>query len=305
MYRVEIDWAPAYELLVSVKAFAGRREHKTLDLGAAWVRAVREQLTSELAAELSSSNALECIKLLDLLVWRCPDDRSATGFLTWLGARSAGELYEYLAPYLSPIVRLPSDLGALRDRSVRLLSAWEEQYFRQLDPAILIGLEEEAETKRLLAATMPPDELAELAMSGVRLAPETNPPLVLLVPQYHYRPWNLFVSAEGMRFVEYPADVLPSPPGEPPPHMMRLARALSDESRLKILRLLTAGPLSFTEVVAATGLSKSTVNHHMVMLRASGLVRVEDTASKTVSYVLRLDAVDDLADQLHGYLKRD
>jgi DNA-binding transcriptional ArsR family regulator len=82
---------------------------------------------------------------------------------------------------------------------------------------------------------------------------------------------------------------------------------------LTILRLLAEGPHSFTEVVRATGLSKSTVNHHMVMLRAAGLVRVQDTASgthqghpyKPVTYVLRPDAIDDLADRLHEYLREE
>src|SRR5207253_2672019 len=35
-YRVEVDWAPAYELLVSLKAYLSRPEQKILELGAGW-----------------------------------------------------------------------------------------------------------------------------------------------------------------------------------------------------------------------------------------------------------------------------
>jgi hypothetical protein len=45
-YRVEVDWAPAYELLVSLKAYVNRREHKTLELGAVWARGVRRECVS-------------------------------------------------------------------------------------------------------------------------------------------------------------------------------------------------------------------------------------------------------------------
>ena len=68
MYRVEVDWAPAYELLVSLKAYVSRPEQKILELGVGWARGVRQQLQPELAAELASADALADVHVPDLLV---------------------------------------------------------------------------------------------------------------------------------------------------------------------------------------------------------------------------------------------
>ena len=307
MYRVEVDWAPAYELLVSLKAYVSRPEHKTLELGVGWARDVRRQLRPELAAELTSATALRDVHVPNLLVRQCPGDRDVAGYLQWLGALSLGELYERLAPcVLEGHTPLPRDLSAVRDRYVRLLAAWDEQYFRLVDPAILSGLAADAAAKQALVPTMAPEALVEAATCGVHFTPEPGPELVLLVPQYHYRPWNLYDSYRGMRLFEYPADALPAMPGEPPPGLLRLTRALSDESRLRILRFLATGPRSFTDVVQVMGLAKSTVHHHMVVLRAAGLVRVHDGGEKaTTAYSLRPRAVDQLRDMLRAYLPRE
>jgi DNA-binding transcriptional ArsR family regulator len=306
-YRVEVDWAPAYELLISLKAYVSRPEQKILELGVGWARGVRRQLEPELAADLASTDALVDVHVPDLLVRQCPGTRDVAGYLHWLGALPMGELYERLAPYvLEGRAPLPRDLGAVRDRYVRLLEAWDEQYFRLVDPAILSGLAADAAAKQALVGTMAPEALVETATYGVHYMPQLGPELVVLVPQHHYRPWNVFQDYQGLRVIQYPADALPAVPGEPPPGLLRLTRALSDESRLRIVRFLATGPRSFTDVVQFMGLAKSTVHHHMVVLRAAGLVRVHDSGEKaTTSYSLRPGAVDQLRDMLHAYLPQE
>jgi DNA-binding IclR family transcriptional regulator len=72
------------------------------------------------------------------------------------------------------------------------------------------------------------------------------------------------------------------------------------------LRFLATGPRSFTDVVQVMGLAKSTVHHHMVVLRAAGLVRVHHGGEKaTTAYSLRPGAVDQLRDMLRAYLPRE
>jgi DNA-binding transcriptional ArsR family regulator len=304
-YRVDVDWAPAYELLVSLKAYVNRREHKTLELGARWVRGVRRQLRPELAAELASADALADVHVPDLLVWQCSGSRDVAGYLQWLSALSVGELYERVAPYaLEARASLPRDLSGVRDRYGRVLAAWDEQYFQLVDPAILRGLAADAASRQALLSTMAPETLVEAATCGVHFVPQSGPELVLLVPQYHFRPWNVFQDYLGLRVIQYPADALPAVPGEPPPGLLRLTHALSDESRLRILRFLATGPRSFTDVVRFMGLAKSTVHHHMVVLRAAGLVRVYDRGDMT-TYSLRPGAVDELGDRLHAFLQAE
>jgi DNA-binding transcriptional ArsR family regulator len=306
MYRVEVDWAPAYELLLSLKAFADRTIHKTLELGPNWARTVRAQLSSELSAELTSRRAVQGLNLCDLLIYQREGSRDAMGFITWLSSLSQGQLYELLAPHVAERdTELLRNLGALQDRAVRLLTAWNEQYFHDVDVAILEGLCAEAEAKRAAVGAMSPEDLVELATSGVHFEPTPELDRVLLVPQYHYRPWNIHDVFRRMRLVEYPADVLSAAEGDPPQDLMRLVRVLADESRLRILRLLAQGPGSFTDVLRATGLSKGTVSHHMVALRAAGLVRVHDSGDKTLTYTLRQAAIDEVGESLREYLRSE
>jgi len=80
--------------------------------------------------------------------------------------------------------------------------------------------------------------------------------------------------------------------------------ALSDESRLRILRFLASGSRDFTEIVRFSGLAKSTVHHHLVILRAAGLVRVlvRHSGDSAETYELRPYAIDTLGEQLRAFL---
>lgn len=52
----------------------------------------------------------------------------------------------------------------------------------------------------------------------------------------------------------------------------QLFKALSDETRLRILALLTAGELCVCDLMAILDLPQSTVSRHLAYLRHSGLV---------------------------------
>lgn len=304
-YRVQVEFAPAYELVASLSAYTKRADQKVLELGPAWVKEVRQRLPASLTAALGKAERPLHKYPLDLLIWQCPDKREVAAFLRWLEGLAVGEMYERLTPYMREECRgLPRDLGATRDRLVALLAEWDQHYFQGINPAILTGLEAEAAARRAVIPSLAPQDLVEAATEGIYLEPTPGLDVVVLVPQYHFRPWNLLWHYQGLRGFMYPADALPPAPGAPPPHLLRLTRALADESRLRILRFLAARPQSFTEVVRHSGLAKSTVHHHLVTLRAAGLIRLylrpgHDHAD---TYSLRVDALETLGGWLESFL---
>jgi DNA-binding transcriptional ArsR family regulator len=303
MYQIVVDWAPTYELSVSLATLFSKTP-KTLDVGADWVKSMRERggATFAALADLPKDQG----QWIDILIWRCLAERDAESFLRWLAETPVGSLYELLAPFADEAARpLPSNLRALRDTFVVALSAWNDLYFRDIDPAILRGLAAEAERLRQDVAQSAPEDVVERATGGVRFDAPPGIDHVVLIPQYHYRPINLYARVRGHYLLLYPVDVLPPAPGQPPQRLMRLTRALDDESRLRILRLLSGGAHTFTSLVAQTGLAKSTVHHHMIVLRAAGLVLVHDTGSGADSYELRRSSLTDLATQLEVFLKED
>lgn len=273
LYRVEVDWAPAYELVASVKTLIDPALRRDTELGKSWVAGARRLVPEGFVATVAG--------MPDLNPWirRCPGKRDADGFLDWVGGQ------------------VPRDpwLAALRN--------WNEVYFRSLDPAICAGLAAEADGQR--RRDLPPQEQVESATAGLWLDPGVPFDCVILVPQYHARPYNLHASEGGVLWIKYPADVLPPPPGEPPPALARTLHALADGSRLRILRFVAGGTRSFTEVVRESGLAKSTVHHHLVALRSAGLVRVHVSGERPDRYSLRPGALETVGTRVAAYARGD
>lgn len=73
----------------------------------------------------------------------------------------------------------------------------------------------------------------------------------------------------------------------------KLFRGFSDPSRLSILEALRHGPLTVSEIIAATGLAQSNVSNHLGCLRDCGLVMAEQTG-RYVTYHLSDDRVGEL-----------
>ena len=80
----------------------------------------------------------------------------------------------------------------------------------------------------------------------------------------------------------------------------RPTRRLGDERRLRILRRLSRGPASLHELAEELDISKSTLHHHMMLLRTAGLVKVLIGNEK--AYALREDVVPETAAVLQGYI---
>jgi DNA-binding transcriptional ArsR family regulator len=101
----------------------------------------------------------------------------------------------------------------------------------------------------------------------------------------------------------YASDAKPASPWQPHPSLSRLLSSLADANRLSMLKFIGKQERSFTELVQHSGLAKSTVHHHLVALRASGLIRVTAEGTSHVTYSLREEALDQLTVRLRDYLK--
>jgi DNA-binding transcriptional ArsR family regulator len=127
---------------------------------------------------------------------------------------------------------------------------------------------------------------------------------VILAPSYFARPYNYVLGGGDWRLFGYPiadAALDTADPLAPPPDVVRLHRALGDETRLRILRLLRDRDLYLTEIAGLLDLSKPTVKHHLALLRVAGLVTVADEGAMTY-YSLRRERLDAASDDLKRFL---
>ncbi|OWR29591.1 hypothetical protein CDO73_15520 [Saccharibacillus sp. O23] len=300
-FRLESDYAEAYECASSLSAYARRTQHKTLEAGTAWVKETAASLSPSLHRTLQKLGDPERFDL-PLFVSLCPGDRTAETFANWLSALSPGELYDLAS---STGDSVPAGLPEIKDRAAEALLMWNEQYFSRIDPAISAGLKQAEKRLKQEISNRPPEEVFESATCGMRLSPGMQPPdRVILVPQYHQRPFNLLSFYPKLAITMFPVDALPQPEGFPPPALLRLARALDDESRLRILRFVADnGQATFTEIVKQIGISKSTIHYHLILLRAAGLLTVyAGSGSKLSTYSLRNADTGELGAQLTAYL---
>ena len=329
--RLDIDWAPAYEFVLSLGTFADPRTCKDVDLGPPWHRRTRQKLPQAFHDQLTHVIALTTRdekrdkpskphyhgELHFHLIRDCPGDRDAASYIEWFEGLSVGEMYERIAPHWPEGMALPRDLGTLRDAQMPLFRLWNEHYFSRVDPAILAALRDDARRLRARAGGgVSPLELIEQATNGLAFSPNAVQEVVL-VPQHHMVPFNSTPKGHRRVIILYPVDV-PEGAGNgstangkaaaraeaaPPPSLRRLARALGDESRLRILRELSADePRTLTELSRAVKLAQSTMHHHLILLRSAGLVRVYIGEGHTNQYTLRPNAIDTVADHLRQYI---
>jgi len=87
----------------------------------------------------------------------------------------------------------------------------------------------------------------------------------------------------------------------PPVSAVRLYRALGDETRLRILKLLGERDHYLTELAQELDLSKPTIKHHLAQLRVAGLVTLTEEGSLTY-YSLRRDRLDAAGREVRDYL---
>jgi len=300
--QVQIIFKPAYECIMSLITFVDRRLSKNSDMGRGWAAGVKEQLDRRFLQDLKEKSLQKDLSNLANFMALAHEQpvNTTREFLAWFTDRNIKELTEHFP--ISPDI-LHSFLANLEQtkKACSLLGEWDRQYFGKVDPQVIEGLRKDAREKEALVGEVDPTVLVERVTGGVVLDDIESHKTIILVPQYHARPFNYYEVHPDLFISFYPADPAAAP-GEPSPQLKRLTSALGDESRLKILRFLAGEERTFTDIVNFTGLAKSTVHYHMILLRAAGLTRVHLKANDAISYSLRNSALEQVAHKLQEFI---
>jgi DNA-binding transcriptional ArsR family regulator len=190
-------------------------------------------------------------------------------------------------------------LGEVRDA----MSAWLPMY-AEIEPRVKSIIERDAEARAPDLRTLRPSEVIERATNGIRWLSEPGVRRVILAPSYLVRPYNFTFNGPDWRLFIYPVGdsaLEPHDPLAPPASVLRLHRALGDDTRLRILRLLRDRDWYLTEIAERLELSKPTIKHHLAQLRAAGLVTLIEEGGLSY-YSLRRDRLEDASADLLRYL---
>lgn len=164
-----------------------------------------------------------------------------------------------------------------------------------------------AESARHIEPTMRPQDLIERVTNGLDYTIPLGMTRMILVPTVTLRPWTLITEFGDAVIVNYSVsdDHMERDPDAAPGWLVRFHKALGDEKRLRILREVADGGAGLADLTEVLGVAKSTVFHHIGILRAAGLLRVQVDNTEDVAkvYRLRTEAFGDADTQLHKYLE--
>ena len=189
-------------------------------------------------------------------------------------------------------VLLALDADETRARVLRAVEAGSQTLLDGAAAAELEAAERAAVAKIAVATAI---TAIERLATGYRYRPEPEAERVVLIP--HLEPELPLVLAQHRtaRLIAYHAHR----DRTNEERLLELGRALADPKRVEILGLVGRGVGRASALVQETGLSRSTVHHHLSQLREAGLVALEGNA-RAYEYVPRRAAADDAAALIAG-----
>lgn len=299
-FKLEFDTSPLYELNFSFGIFKrplGMRFLKTLDIGVEWNPTVKSMVGDEFVKKVENAGELSFLNFIDVLIYESQRKQHVNDFLQWLEQLSIGGIYEVLAPYLTHHSGLPILLDEERKKCVELLYEWNEKYFSTLSQLPGQIKADVSKSEELFKFESTEDLLLKLT-EGITIEPTTGLDTVILTPTTHYRPLSAVYINKKINIVRYPLyfgeDLLKLERTR----ITNIGRAISDESRLEMLKILSTQKYNLTELAQRLGTTKANAHHHLVFLRIAGLLKVHVIEGKSLYYSLNSNFTENLKEKL-------
>lgn len=339
--HVAPETGTAYELLLIAVAVVDRDGQRRFDAGTHWRDQAREVDKGVLVRRLERIAREAWLNLLGL-VHDVPEARDAGSFVQLLRTMDAAELRRYLAGSYRRVMRratpadtiraaldgdpeaerefrrtsfpamrdwqatlrwlLANDPEAVRAELVELLSTIQDELLGPSEPNLGELQRIEAAAVAEAARTTDPERLITELASGVTYVPEVGQTEVVLVPDSIIRPAVVALDHRAAMLIVHPATRDRGSIDAPPDRLVALGKAIGDETRLRVLRLLRDGPLTGTELADRLGIPRTSLHYHLSLLRAAGLVEIALDDARYGRLRLRDEALDDLGRLLVAFV---
>jgi DNA-binding transcriptional ArsR family regulator len=339
---VRVVFGPTFEVIAELAAFTSGPARPSLESGKAWIREVRQLAGRELIERVEHWGFPLYTELASIALQLGPPfvpARLVAGLrkmpaaklrLRLLGAESApnramvsddaferaiagdrsarAELRKALG--VNPPARaglehlLDTDPEACRTEIASIVEAWAAAVSPAFAERSLALVERDVTPKEgLLRVTAPRDAL-RVFTNGVDIDPTGWATSIVVVPVVALRPFIAPVEwAQTLIILASVADeTMDAVAGGPPRKLVKVATALGDELRLRILHELGNGQRTATELAQALEVDRTSLHHHLGILRSAGLVAVAAENAEHWRYSLRTDGVDHATKALLGYL---
>jgi DNA-binding transcriptional ArsR family regulator len=192
---------------------------------------------------------------------------------------------------------LQRDLG-------EILEAWHERVFPRWAEDSMAAIRRDVAAKAELLAGASPKEFVDAATAGLAFEPAAWVRQIVIVPGVALRPFVVPMDFDGTQlFLVSVADESLDPEGVVSNRLAKVAAALGDPLRMRTLRELAREPgLTAGALAERMRVERTSLQHHLGLLRSAGLLAIEDRGDGSWHYSVRRDRIDDLGSLLGSYL---
>lgn len=298
LLKIVNESSPIYEIVISLYVFSTNNHF--YDFGKSWAKGIQSKIEdTDFLKRIKETDPFPSLDYIFLLIWKFPEKDNVIKFIQWLENLTAGEIYEILSPYVDE--DLPKNLGEIRDSYVYSIKTWLKYY--QIDPLVVQTLSEKSKMVESIKSEYDITTLIEQLTNGIHVIPTELTNMIVLIPSYHLKPMNYVGCLHHTAIVVYSVDLPEENSITPPLTLSRMTKALGDDKRLQILKILAHKPYNLTDLAKEIKLSKSNLHYHLSLLRMAGLVRaVKDLSTKFDQYEIRPDVFNQLKDLLDEYV---
>jgi DNA-binding transcriptional ArsR family regulator len=203
---------------------------------------------------------------------------------------------------INRLLTTPPD--AVQTEIVSIVKAWASRVLPQFATDALVIIGRDVAAKEELVKTLPGRSVLEIATNGVDVDPAAWATDIVVVPTVAMRPFIAPVESGSMAIYlcSVADEAYDDDPAAPPRGLVKITTAIGDELRLRILRLLTNEELTASEVATRLGIERTSLHHHLGILRSAGLVAIRDDGFHHWRYSRRGARVSDVGSVLATYL---
>ena len=199
---------------------------------------------------------------------------------------------------------LATSSEAVQAEFADIVEAWASRVFPAFAPAALEVMGRDADAKRRLLEKTAGRDVLRTATNGVDFEPPAGVTDIVIVPTVALRPFLAPVEfgTTEIFLCSVADDAFDEDPAAPPRRLVKLAAALGDELRLRILRALADGELTASEIADRLGVERTSLHHHLGILRSAGLVTIRDDGVRGWRFSRRAEGAGDVSAALADYL---
>jgi DNA-binding transcriptional ArsR family regulator len=332
---------PVFELVAELAAFASGPARASLESGKMWIREVRRLAGPELIDRVEGWAFAVWTELATIAFEAGPPYDPATLpdrvrafdpdvlFARLLGAGSAanramvsdGAFERAIAGDAAARAELRRTLGvnpSARQSIDRLFATapaqiqadvagvvedWAERVFPAFRDDSMAIIERDLEAKRRLFAATPLSEALRTATNGLEFSNSWASEIVV-VPTVALRPFiaPCDTMTTAILLCSVGDEAFDDDPTAPPRRLVQVAAALGDELRLRILHELADGDRTAKQLASRLHVDRTSLHHHLGILRSAGLVTVHAIGVQSWMYSLRGDGIATASASLASYL---